>query len=86
MYFINTIEQSSFSEWRTHTVYSCYPYSKVGVLAGSVYALLHSVQSVVVFLGPLAHNAVFAVTLHFMSGLVFLLSGPILVVPIIFLL
>ena len=59
---------------------------RLGLFAGSVYALLHSVQSVVVFLGPLAHNAFFAVTLHFMSGLVFLLSGPILAVPIVLLL
>ena len=55
-------------------------------ITGSVYALLHSVQSIVAFLGPVAHNAIFAGSLKFMGGLVFLVSGPILIVPFVLLL
>lgn len=52
---------------------------------GSVYALLHSVQALLSFFGPVVHNSIFAATLSSMSGTVFLVSGPLLLVPLVLL-
>ncbi|ELT94116.1 hypothetical protein CAPTEDRAFT_227959 [Capitella teleta] len=49
---------------------------------GSVYAMVHSAQSLMAFLGPVVHNAVFMASLTSMSGLVFIVSGPLLVIPV----
>ena len=59
--------------------------SSPDMIPGSVYALIHSAQSVMAFLGPVVHNAVVAGSLRTMGGLVFLLSGPLLVIPIVLL-
>lgn len=49
---------------------------------GAVYALIHSAQAVVGFLGPLIHNLIFAASLSWMGGFVFLASGPLLAIPV----
>ena len=51
--------------------------------AGSVYALLHSVQSVSVFLGPLVHMGIQTGTSAAISGFVFLIGGPLMAIPIL---
>jgi hypothetical protein len=54
-------------------------------VAGSVYALVHSIQSVVGFLGPVAHTAMYTGTLTSWSGSVFVMSGVILIIPLVLL-
>jgi MFS-type transporter involved in bile tolerance (Atg22 family) len=49
---------------------------------GSAYAILHCTQAVVAFLGPVSHTALFAATVRQMAGLVFIVSGSLLVIPL----
>ena len=53
---------------------------------GAVFAMTHSTQAIVGFLGPLFHNFVFTYSVRVMNGLVFLLSAPLLAIPILLLL
>jgi len=53
--------------------------------AGSVYALIHSIQSVVGFVGPLVHMAVFTATISTLSSAVFIMSGSLLLIPLVLL-
>lgn len=48
--------------------------------------MAHSSQAIVGFLGPLFHNFVFTYSVRVMNGLVFLVSAPLLAVPILLLL
>jgi len=54
-------------------------------ITGSVYALIHSIQSLVAFLGPVIHTAVFTATVKTFSSAVFIMSGSLLVVPLVLL-
>ena len=53
------------------------------VCAGSVYALIHSIQSVAAFLGPLVHTTMFTATVRTMSSAVFIMSGTLLFIPLV---
>ncbi|ESO05836.1 hypothetical protein HELRODRAFT_188191, partial [Helobdella robusta] len=48
---------------------------------GSVYAVLHSVLAVVMFLGPLCHTYLYTLTMSSMPGMVFIISGVFLAIP-----
>jgi len=50
-----------------------------------VYALIHSIQSVVAFLGPVVHTAVFTATVRTLNSAVFVMSGLLLLVPLVLL-
>jgi len=52
---------------------------------GSVYALIHSMQSVVAFLGPVVHTAMFTGTVKTLSSAVFIMSGCLLLIPLVLL-
>jgi len=54
-------------------------------VAGSVYALIHSMQSVVAFLGPVVHTALFSGTVRTLSSAVFIMSGTLLIIPLVLL-
>lgn len=57
--------------------------NKFKYFAGSIYAFIHSSQAVVGFIGPFSHNALHALTMNIMGGLVFIISACFLVVSII---
>ena len=50
-----------------------------------MYALIHSIQSVVAFLGPVVHTAVFTATVRTLNSAVFVMSGLLLLVPLVLL-
>jgi len=58
--------------------------SLVGAV-GSVYALIHSFQAVVGFLGPVVHTVMFTATVRTMSSAVFIMSGSLLAIPLVLL-
>ena len=55
------------------------------VCVGSVYALIHSMQSIVAFLGPVVHTIMFTATVKSMSSAVFIMSGSVLLIPLVLL-
>ena len=60
-------------------------YTEWWLVVGSVYALIHSIQSVVAFLGPVVHTAVFTATVKSLSSAVFIMSGCLLLAPLVLL-
>ncbi|KAH3858988.1 solute carrier family 46 member 3-like [Dreissena polymorpha] len=49
---------------------------------GSLFALMHSGESISYFLAPLMFQSIYAHTLHFYAGLVFVVSALLLILPV----
>jgi hypothetical protein len=49
---------------------------------GSLFALMHCGESISYFLAPLMFQAIYADTLHYYAGFVFIVSVMLLVLPV----
>lgn len=50
--------------------------------AGSLFAMMHCGESITYFLAPFAFSAIYASTLHYYGGLVFIVAFLLLVLPV----